>query len=215
MRRFNRGILVLAVAAVFVITPMSPAAANQPLRAACVGITPTLSFWERIDANTVNLYLGVTNPLTVDSVPPINTFDPNVWTPPSPIPAGHTTIAAKLTVDPTLIPTIKWFLDCSILTIDVAILPAERQLTVVPGAQGPQGPQGTAGAQGPPGATGASGATGAVGPKGERGAQGLTGAQGSNGPAGAQGLPGLSCLTDEILCVKALKAWRADALIGL
>lgn len=125
---------------------------------ACPDLFPKLTAAIRLDPNTVVLYLGADNFLNVDEVPAINTFDPNLFSPPSVFGPGFTPMAVAITVDPTLVPTLTWFLGCQTLVVDTANLPDSVLLpapTAGPaGPTGPTGPTGPPGPQGPPGPPG-------------------------------------------------------------
>ena len=126
--------------------------------AACQPIFPKLTAAIRFAPDDVALYFGVDNFLTVDETPAINTFDPNLFTPPSVFGPGFTPMAVMIRFDPTLIPVVKWFLDCQILVVDAANLP-DSVLLPAPTA-GPTGPTGATGPTGPPGPQGPPGPPG-------------------------------------------------------
>jgi hypothetical protein len=118
--------------------------------AACPSLFPKLTAAFSIDANTLVLYLGADNFLPVEDIPAINAFDPNVFAPPIAFPPGFTPLLMSITLDPTLIPILKWFLGCEVLEIDTASLASSGLLFPAPGS-GPTGATGPTGPPGPPG----------------------------------------------------------------
>jgi hypothetical protein len=119
---------------------------------ACSDLFPKLTAAVRLAPDDLLLYLGTDNFLNVATIPSINTFDPNLYTPPTVIEPGFTPLVVSIRLDPTLIPTLKWFLDCQILVIDAANIPDDLLLPApTAGPAGPAGPQGPTGPPGPPG----------------------------------------------------------------
>jgi hypothetical protein len=121
----------------------------------CPDLFPKLECFSRNGSNSVTLYFSTDNFLNTSETPAVNFFEPNIFASPSVIPPGFTPRITSVTVDPTLIPTLRWFLGCQILTVETAVLPENLACSSNAGPQGPQGPQGPEGPQGPPGNPGA------------------------------------------------------------
>lgn len=116
---------------------------------ACPELFPKLTAAVQLAPDDVLLYFGADNFLPVQETPVINVFDPNVFVPPTTFEPGFTPLVVAIRLDPTLIPTLKWFLGCEILVVDTANLP-DSILLPAPAA----GPAGPPGPPGPPGTAG-------------------------------------------------------------
>ncbi len=201
-------------------------ASAAPARAANTsGLYPEISFWQQVDANTVKVYLGVTN--MNDSVvtsPTPNYFIPGGFpSPPTVFNPGTTTIAMTITLDSSDCDGAFWVLGDvdNPLFIDSCNLPAASDLSLLIGPQGPAGPQGdtgVTGAQGPAGPRGLTGSTGATGVTGATGAAGANGSKGETGSQGSRGQTGSGAIAAQSADTRASPApldWLPILLVGL
>jgi hypothetical protein len=157
------------------------------------GVFPYLDCADYEDANTVHLYLRVFNFNLTDVTPDINFFDPFFIHPATFAPGVSD--AVKITLDPTLVPLVQWFLGVQILALDTATIPDDLQCPDgPPGPQGPAGPTGAAGSTGAAGTVGPQGPTGPAGPAGPAGPRGANGATGSTGTSNGGGLVGYQAI---------------------
>jgi hypothetical protein len=119
-----------------------------PAASQCPKLYPKVHCVDKIDANTLRIVFGAFNGGDFDELPVVNVFDPNLFSPPVVFEPGYTAGVTEIVLDPTLIPTLKWFLGCQVLNVDTQIVPDSLVCSTKPGPPGPQGPQGP---QGPPG----------------------------------------------------------------